>query len=340
MKKLATVFLSTSLLAAGGSSALYAENRAAMSPVKEAHVYDFEKINETLKMALDQYIVTQNNITEIGYKYDPAKTDISKDKFHIDINLSLSKAAWTNEMVKTMAAIDFKLLGPNSDRDFKVGVVASIETDTLAMIKHHAARMAAKCKVGDHIQGIKRIFAKSHCEFAKEVASFSSLPSLYDGLTRHRNAHLSELKTYQNSLKESLLTAAPGTVRELLESQKQVSAEVERFYKNVTFAPGETSGFTITAGALDIPGVKALHGMTVTITETLMTVEAGFSTFYGRSLYQAGKPVLETVLQGLETQDEAAIKLVKLDTEFWLNLLAMRGDKPESEDSDLMRLLF
>lgn len=331
MKKLATVFLSTSLFAVAGSSAIYAAP-VKVASVKEVKDYDFEKINQSLKMATDQYLVNHNNVVELGYKFDPAKTDVAKDKYRIDLNLTLAKAPWTEEMVKTMAGIDFKAVEKNKEDKFTVSLQATIETKTLDMLKYHAGRVTNKCKLADETQGLIRVLAKRDCQFAQEIASFSSIDSLHDGIVRHRKDHLNDLKSYQIGLKEASNAANTESVRELLDGQRQQAYSFETFLQNAKIEQQKDGSFIVTAGELKIPGMKTLHGVKLIVSETKIQFEIVVSTNYGRSIYLAGKPILESVLDGLEQQDESAIKLVKLDTEFWLNLLTLHHDETGNEN--------
>jgi hypothetical protein len=302
--------ISMALVAAGASAALRADPPITTN-------FDFQKINSVIKEAMDPVIGTSSVISKLTYAIDPGHTDLDRDLYGIDMELT-GKEPWSDETFTSK--VKFVLQHDNADSKGNLNLFANLEvqTDTLALIRHHAERSKV-CEMEEKLSGALRVAMAEDCKILPGLSKVQSFEELHQILRDHIDSAKIAMADYQADLTRAIDVVQGDLARESLTLEL---SQATRFLKGASDVRLTKTVDGVQLEILDFPvlGMLNLKNVQMDFSPAKIRAIAEVNMSVGTKLYRAMKPEFIQILQDLEGNQEYAKSLVQMETRVWLRL--------------------
>ncbi|MEZ4743831.1 MAG: hypothetical protein R3B45_15530 [Bdellovibrionota bacterium] len=304
--------------------------------IAETNAFDFEKINASLSLALEEFSAQSDAIESFQYSFNAEHTNIDQDRYFLDLSLALPKAPWSEGRLDADGSLGFYTdIASTSEPGFTVAIDATYKTDALAMLKYKVINIS-QCNLNPRANNIMGILWKRHCEYVAKLVKINSVDALYDLLKEKLATHKADVIAYKKELKKALNQLAgqhsdkSNKVSALLSGELAKTKGVLKFISGVILKPTK-QGFKIKAPAFDGCPILGSTGLQLSVTPHKVHIAGDLHVKFGKSLYAASRPVILEILRGLENNDPFALKFIKLDAEVFTNLVTNMLDHAQGQ---------
>jgi len=303
------------------------------------------KINGVLASILSEVLKDNNNelgsfFTAASFVVDEAGTDLTSNdviKAKVSSSATAAGAVWAPD-VDTTLRLDLAMEANRLKRSASISLRADLESDTLAMFKFAAAKVApdwCKPRAGAEDQDAN---AKAVCEQVKAIASAPDLATVFGALTKVSELYVADAKEQVRTAQKDL-AAAKGEDKVWLERRLKNAKENLMFAVLVhtamldAYAKGKDSEqFTLKLMDLSLFTSTRVPEFELHLDKGKLDIGVRLNQNDIKDIdgYFARKGEIEKDLLKLQNQDPNTVKSAKSTIQFFLGITKEFIGKPQS----------
>jgi hypothetical protein len=206
----------------------------------------------------------------------------------------------------------------NTDK-LKLAYEVDVQTDTLALIRHHAQKSRV-CDSKNRAWGALRISLAEDCKVLPRLTAVASFDELFTILRDHIDSAKAAILAYRSELQKAASAVSGDVAIDSLGSQL---AEVDRYLTGVSLVELNRTidGVSLVIPDFPVMGIVDMRNIEFDFSPAKMRGRGNFTIDMSSKIYNAFKPEFMQILRDLERGEDYPKTLIQMETRFWLRLM-------------------
>ena len=280
--------------------------------------FDFDKINSSIKAAMDPVVATSAIFSKFTYVIDPELTDLAQDQYSVDMEI-IGKEPWSDQNFTTHTKLTLGYDPEVDSESLNLAYDLDVSTDTLALIRHHAAKSEV-CDVKSKAIGALRVTLTEDCKTLPRLENVQSFDELFAIFRDHIDSVKISMANYQAELTKAVAVVSSDLASDALQAQL---SEVGRYLEGASKVQltRTSDGVSLVIPDFPVLGILDMKGLSLDFSPAKMRAVGNLSVQLGRNIYEAIKPEILQILKDLEGDQDYVKQLIQMETRFWLRLM-------------------